>query len=40
MSNVLPLLHCHPGQASKLAVVLLDALGDVVISDGERASLT
>ena len=39
MSNVLPPLHCHPGQASKLAV-LLDALGGVVISDGERASLT
>ena len=39
MRNVLPPLHCPPGQASKLAV-LLDALEGVSISDDERASLT
>jgi hypothetical protein len=37
MTNV-PTPALPPGQAGKLAV-LLDALGGVAISDGERASL-
>jgi hypothetical protein len=39
VSNAAPTTSLPPGQANKLAV-LLDALGGVALSDGERASLT